>query len=778
MRSNRSVGIVSACALALVAGAAASAAGVSWRGAEVRATEAQVTGQRVIPVEGSSAVIMTWTEVGADGASQPYFAVSLDGRTISTVRKADYTVHLNYAEFDPKRFVPAVAPSVRAPAGHEAYLVQFETQYIEPYRAALEARGVKLEQFLANHSFIVRMDEQAKAAVEELPFVRWVGEFHPAYKLAEPLLAEVTGMAGDGPAAPVRRYSIMMLDRGDNDQNTVAQRVAAMGGVVAGTEPEGYRIEAFLDTEMLARVAQMSEVQYIGVKGEPEDDLDIVRMTSGAEVVHTLGFTGAGVRAEACDGGLRTTHVDWQFPPVIHTANSTDTSHGTSVYGHVFGDGTANPLFRGMIPDAQGIFASYSAIGLLSGTITRYGHTAELVDPAGPYRAVFQTNSWGDPRVIDYTDISAQIDDIQFLNDFNILQSQSNAGDPDSRPQAWGKNTISVGALTHRNTLAKGDDIHGGSPFTGGSTGPAADGRIKPDLMFFYDQTMGPSSGSDTAYSPFSGTSGATPCVAGNLGIMFQMWGEGIFGNEVDPAGDVFDNRPHASTAKAMMINTAVPYEIDSDKWRVRQGWGIPNVENLYNNRDQFFIVDESDVLTPLQTASYDLAVPAGREDLRITMVYLDPKGPVPGTVDRINDLDLKVTSPSGVEYWGNNGLMDSIWSKPGGVANDRDNVENVFVQEPEAGVWTVEVIATEVNEDQHRATPALDIAFGLVVQGVDSRSCYADCDASGSLDFFDFLCYQDLFAAGDPAADCDGSGQLDFFDFLCYQDEFAAGCP
>ncbi|MFG0285297.1 MAG: FG-GAP-like repeat-containing protein [Phycisphaerales bacterium JB039] len=55
---------------------------------------------------------------------------------------------------------------------------------------------------------------------------------------------------------------------------------------------------------------------------------------------------------------------------------------------------------------------------------------------------------------------------------------------------------------------------------------------------------------------------------------------------------------------------------------------------------------------------------------------------------------------------------------------------------------------------------------------------CYADCDGSGALDFFDFLCFQNAFAAGDPYADCDGSGALDFFDFLCFQNAFAAGCP
>ena len=57
-------------------------------------------------------------------------------------------------------------------------------------------------------------------------------------------------------------------------------------------------------------------------------------------------------------------------------------------------------------------------------------------------------------------------------------------------------------------------------------------------------------------------------------------------------------------------------------------------------------------------------------------------------------------------------------------------------------------------------------------------QACYADCDGSGSLDFFDFLCFQNKFAAGAAYADCDGSGTLDFFDFLCFQNGFAAGCP
>jgi len=75
--------------------------------------------------------------------------------------------------------------------------------------------------------------------------------------------------------------------------------------------------------------------------------------------------------------------------------------------------------------------------------------------------------------------------------------------------------------------------------------------------------------------------------------------------------------------------------------------------------------------------------------------------------------------------------------------------------------------------------TTSSSILNSYGVQGTSgSAGCYADCDDSGTLDFFDFLCFQNAFAQMDPYADCDGSGTLDFFDFLCFQNEFAAGCP
>ena len=55
--------------------------------------------------------------------------------------------------------------------------------------------------------------------------------------------------------------------------------------------------------------------------------------------------------------------------------------------------------------------------------------------------------------------------------------------------------------------------------------------------------------------------------------------------------------------------------------------------------------------------------------------------------------------------------------------------------------------------------------------------ACEADLDGDGVLTLFDFLEFQNLFDAGDPAADFDGDGSLTLFDFLAFQNEFDMGC-
>jgi hypothetical protein len=79
---------------------------------------------------------------------------------------------------------------------------------------------------------------------------------------------------------------------------------------------------------------------------------------------------------------------------------------------------------------------------------------------------------------------------------------------------------------------------------------------------------------------------------------------------------------------------------------------------------------------------------------------------------------------------------------------------------------------------NQNQPPSVFNEALDWAAANLPGSACYADCNGDGALDFFDFLCFQNAFLAGDPYADCNADGVLDFFDFLCFQNEFLAGCP
>jgi hypothetical protein len=719
-------------------------------------------GARAIDMD-DGASIRLWEEEGV-----PYYAIDLDGRGFSAPRATSYALELVHGRFDPlgAAAAPAVPGALAAGGDTSVYVVQFFTQPLEAYRRAIRGLGGDVRFYLPRHGHLVRMDAAARDAVAALPFVRWVGPYHPAWRL-EPFL--VSAVAGAEAALPTQRYNVMLFDSERSATARAAARIRALGGTVDLEHAGKYLMTATLTMEQLVATARLDEVVHVDRWGPLEADMNVGRSISGARFVESVaGFDGEGVRGEVIDVGFNLAHVDFQARPLIqHTPFGSD-SHGASTSGIIFGDGGGNPPGapspRGVIPAAQGIVASTA---VMEGQ-ARYDHTAELV--SDPWSAVFQSASVGSPRTTEYTTISADMDATLFDFDFVICQSQSNAGDQMSRPQAWAKNIVSVGGVRHHDTAGRGDDNWGG----GASIGPAADGRVKPDLCHFFDSIRTVSyPGANTYTDGFGGTSGATPIVAGHVGLLFQMWSEGIFGNAVDPDGSVFENRCHMTTAKALMINSAAPYDWtqggdNGDVGRFQQGWGLPDLQSLYNRRDRMFVVDEADVVPNLGTAAYTVQVQAGEPALRATMVYADPPG-VPGAaMHRVNDLSMKVTSPSGEVYWGNHGLLDGVWSQPGGAPNEIDTVENVFVPDPEPGAWTVEVIAFEIVQDAHAQTPEVDADFALVVSGL-RPAVPADLDDDGDVDFADLLVLLSAWGpCGPPCpADLDGNGAVDFADLL-----------
>lgn len=624
---------------------------------------------------------------------------------------------LRFATFDPAITVPEIPAALRSNKSHQLHLVQFQGLPTDAGRAALTELGGKILKYMPHDTYIVRMSAAQSDAARELEMVRWIGSYHPAYRLEPALLQNGVFAQSDA-----QQYNVVVADK-QVDKPSLAAKILAAGGTIVNEQTGSILMTVNLTGPQLQLAAGMDEVLWIDRWTPAEDDMDNARIQGGGNYVESqVGYTGTGVNVHIYEG-IEATHPDFSGTVTNVRSGGGADSHGHATAGIVFGNGNSNPAVRGMAPDCNKFFTQYGSV-----TTSRWQVFSDLVNI---HNVSHTTASWGDVRTFFYTSISAEADDITFDHDLTWTQSQSNAGNQDSRPQAWAKNVFSIGGVNHANNSNPADDSWANG---GASIGPASDGRIKPELCAYYDNigtsdrtgSAGYSAGNWT--TSFGGTSGATPIVAGHNVLAIQMFtdevtpGYGPFGNQLRaPGGTTYQNRPSAPTLKALQVISASQYAFtgaSTDNRREHQGWGFPNLRTMWDMRTKTFVVDETDVLTQGQTRSWAINVTPGEPALKVALSWREPSANPAASTHLINNLSLRLTAPNGNQYWGNHNLEDGVWSTTGGSEDSINSLECVFVQNPIAGNWNVEVLATAIVEDNHVETPAVDADYGLAVSG------------------------------------------------------------
>ncbi|MGK0203009.1 MAG: serine protease AprX, partial [Planctomycetota bacterium] len=619
-------------------------------------------------------------------------------------------VLLTFGSFDPAISVPGVPDQLRSTSSQQLCLVQFAGLPTQTGRDAIQELGGKVVKYMPHDTYVVRMNAQQRQAVNALGMVRWVGDYHPAYRLESALLADGVFTS----TKPVT-YNVVVADK-HNDKPALINRIEAIGGTVVSEQVGSILMTVSLTGPQLQQTAGFDEVLWIDRWSAPEDDVDNARIQGGANYVEAQGgYSGVGINAHIYEG-IDASHPGYTGPVVNVRSGGASSGHGTNTAGIVFGNASGGAQYRGFAPDAGKFYTNYSSVNT-----SRWQVFSDLVNI---HNVSHTTASWGGARTFFYTSVSADSDDITFDHDITWTQSQSNAGNQDSRPQAWAKNVFSVGGVNHGNNSNPGDDSWQNG---GASIGPASDGRIKPTMTAYYDN-IGTTSQGGGYTNTFGGTSGATPIVAGHNVLAIDMFtdevtpGFGPFGNQLRvPGGTTHQNRASAPTLKALQCISGSQYSFtgaSNDNRREHQGWGFPNLQTMWDMRNKTFLVDEADVLTQGQTRSWAINVTAGEPALKVCLNWREPAANPASAFHLINNLSLRVTAPNGTQYWGNNNLSNGVWSTSGGSEDTVNSLECVFVQSPAAGNWNVEVIATSIVEDNHVETGAVDADYGLAISG------------------------------------------------------------
>lgn len=316
--------------------------------------------------------------------------------------------------------------------------------------------------------------------------------------------------------------------------------------------------------------------------------------------------------------------------------------------------------------------------------------------------------------------------------------------------KATAKNIITMGAVNSSGGM---------STFSG--WGPTNDGRIKPDIVAKGVSVYSSLSGSDTEYASYNGTSMSSPVASGSISLLQEHY-INLYGQE-----------PLASTIKALVIHTATDLGLDGPDYA--NGWGMLNTGAAAEVLSNDAAVQELTHVRELTKSSgfeYEEEIwNNGEEPLRVTIAWTDPAGsPVSASVDAndvmlVNDLDLRLVNEEGEEfepYVRDVAGPDEPFLRGD---NDRDNVEQVYIDAPEKGYYTIKVSnkGTLTNSSQDYSlivtgnmNPLQEATPAYLTLSQDGQEGYAYATSSTSTDISGNTITIEMWVKMDASSDPD----------------------
>jgi len=640
-----------------------------------------------------------------------------------------YEVSLQSRVFSPIPQVKLESLTAGLPSDEKIFfLMQFDEIPDSKKRAELKDQGIELLNYISGNTYIASTTVSMAVNVDAIEGLRFASGISSSDKVSLDLQE---GLIGDWARVKLEDTTISEMVMGIEalPENLVVitiqfhkgvsiqqaeDLVKNLGGAIVGSAPIVPSVTAIVEFDKIQNISEQNIVQFIDQVDPPLQELnDGVRASANVDVVRNApyGLTGRGSIVLVFDVGVVSdTHPDFGTRIIQSDpgAGGYIGGHATHVGGTVAGDGTNSVTFGGTPNQWAGMAtqANLRTFGL-SGT------TDVLYDSGGDLNADFTTainngidlatmslgnnvvaNGFPCNKLGDYTNTAILIDNIvrgsisgQQLIFFEAAGNERQRGAPCGQfstigSPATAKNSIVVGGINSNDN----------SLYVYTSFGPTDDGRLRPDITASGCQIGGDGGTKSTReisqnnYRVMCGTSMATPASAGIAALLIEQWRQ-TYTTTIPPL---------SHTMKAILIHTADDRGNTGPDYKF--GWGTVNAQTAAD----LIIDSRSPNLIRIDNVDHGQAKrhefnSAGNEDVKVTLVWDDPPATRLATTTLINDLNLVLRDPSGVDH--RPFVLDpnnpNISATPG--VDTINNVEMV-IADAQAGKWEAFVLGTNVR--------------------------------------------------------------------------------
>ena len=388
-------------------------------------------------------------------------------------------------------------------------------------------------------------------------------------------------------------------------------------------------------------------------------------------------YNGDGVTVLMQDDGYVQPHIDRQGRIDESFCNGCSTSsgndHGDHCSGTIMGAGNLDPLAKGMADGAFLYTMGYSTLNYTDANAFPLLHTN--------YDVVITSTSYSNGCNAGYTSLSRDIDEQNntYPNLIHVFSAGNDGGSNCGYGAGSGWANVTGGHKQAKNVIAVANLTVNSSLANSSSRGPAADGRIKPDIGA--KGTSVYSTEHNNTYGVKTGTSMSCPGVAGVMAQLYQAY------KEINNVSN-----PPSALMKCVLLNSAD--DIGNPGPDFKHGWGEVNSYRAVKILENGFHMSGS--ISQSTTNTHSITVPANTDQVKVMVYWHDKEASTSASKALVNDINIQLLTPSAISYnpWvldptPNSSILDQDAVR--GV-DDLNNMEQITIDNPSAGNYILSV--------------------------------------------------------------------------------------